>query len=71
MAGSPRFKVYAQGRTYVAACMYAEDAAAVAYLHGPGSQVRAGHRKTVFTVTEGSSGSYDEAATMIYDELAS
>jgi hypothetical protein len=66
MAATPRFKVYSGAQEYVGAVKYAEDAAALASLHGPGSTVRDGHRKIVWTAEESGMVSYDEAAEAIY-----
>jgi hypothetical protein len=68
MAATPRFKVYTGAGEYVGAVKYAEDAAALASLHGSGSTVRDGHRKVVWTAAD-TLDSYDEAAEAIYAAL--
>jgi len=70
MAASPKYKVYTSAGEYVAACKYAEDAAAVASLYGEGSTVRSGHRKVLFADgIDGISGgeSVDDAAALIHE----
>lgn len=73
MAASPKYKVYTSGGEYVAACKFAEDAAAVAGLYGPGATVRLGHKRVVFTDgIDGSGGeSVDNAAALIHEREAS
>ena len=68
MAASPRFKVYSATDEYVAAVKYAEDAAALAMLHGEGATIRDGHRKVIWTAS-GSMASYDEVAEVIYERI--
>jgi hypothetical protein len=46
---TPDFKVYSAGGEYVAACKYAEEAAALVALRGEGATVRVRHRWTVWT----------------------
>lgn len=70
MAASPQFKVYRDGE-YVAACKYAEDAAAVIAATGSG-EVRHGHRVVVWR--EGREGfpagdSFDRAAQVMHGHL--
>lgn len=48
MAASPRWKVYTVTGEYVAACHYAEDAAAIVACRGDGTTIRDGHRKIVW-----------------------
>ena len=69
MAQAPRYKVYRNGE-YVAACKYAEDAAAIVAM-GTG-EVRDGHKSRDTVWREGheefSAGeSYDRAAAIIHD----
>lgn len=65
MAQTPRFKVYTAQGEYVAACKYAEDAAAVVAAYGDGTTIRFGHRTVVFT-----QGSDDADAGDSYDDVA-
>lgn len=65
MAASPQWKVY-RGKEYVAACKYAEDAAAMVSLAG--GTVKHGHGLLVWTEgsEEFSAGdSYDRAAQIM------
>ena len=73
MSAAPRFKVYNPDGEYVAACKFAEDAAAIVAAYGDGATIRYGHRKVVFR--EGSEGasagdsydaSYDAVAAIVY-----
>ena len=61
MAQAPKYKVYRDGK-YVAACKYAEDAAAV--LACGGGEIRLNHRKVLFSDPTGeiAGNSYDEVA---------
>lgn len=70
MAGSPKFKVY-RGKEYVAACKYAEDAAAVAALT-PDSIVKYDHSLVVWREgheTFSAGNSYDQAASVMLDRI--
>lgn len=69
MAGSPQWKVY-RGKKYIAACKYAEDAAALVSLGG--GVVKWGHGAVVWT--EGAEAfsageSYDGAARLMFDRV--
>lgn len=67
---SPRFKVYTSTNKYVAACEYAEDAAAVVANYTAGS-IRDGHSRKVWT--EGKDGdagaSYDAVAALVWERI--
>ena len=68
MSAAPRYKVYTADGEYVAACKYAEDAAAIIASYGNGSQIRDGHKRTVYTEGEhpASAGdSYDRVAEIV------
>ncbi len=68
MAGAPRYKVYNAEGEYVAACKFAEDAAAVVASY-EGGTIRDGHRKIVWregSETETAGNSYDAVAQTIY-----
>ena len=70
MAASPEFKVYREGE-YVAACKYAEDAAALVAMRQSG-QIRHGHSHVVWD--EGNEDfeageSYDGVAQIVYDRI--
>jgi len=70
MAQSPQFKVYRNGE-YVAACKYAEDAAAMVSLT-PSGEIKYGHRLVVWR--EGSEefsagNSYDGAAAVMFERI--
>lgn len=70
MAASPRFKVYAPDREYIASCKYAEDAVALASLHGDDATVRLNHGDVLWREgAEEISGqeSYDRAAQIVYN----
>jgi hypothetical protein len=83
LAGSPltsrgaqmklKWKIYNPSGEYVAACAYAEDAAALASVLGDGTTVRADHSKAWTCWTEGVDGnayeSYDEAAAHMRSRL--
>jgi len=64
MAGSPLLKVYSATGEYVAACRYAEDAAAIVALRGEGTTIRLGHTKRQTVWTEGQEA---QAAGESYD----
>jgi hypothetical protein len=68
MAAAPQFKIYKADGEYVAACKYAEDAAALVAVLGTGTTIRLGHRFVVWT--EGAEAipageSYDTVAATI------
>lgn len=68
MAGSPKYKVYRDGK-YVAACKFAEDAAALIAVSDCG-EVRFGHSTVLWSEgsEEFSAGeSYDRTAEVIQD----
>jgi hypothetical protein len=70
MAPTPMFKVY-RGKEYVAACKYAEDAAALVGC-GCGTVIKHGHGLTLWT--EGSEAfpageSYDRAAEVMFGRI--
>lgn len=72
MAGSPSFKVYNRNKEYIAACKYAEDAAAVVALYGDGATIKYQHSWLVWT--EGSeiaeaATSYDFVAQTIWNRI--
>lgn len=72
MAASPEFKVYRNGE-YVAACKYAEDAAAIAGMY-TGTEVRYGHRAKDRIFLEGSeevnaADSWDGAAAIMHQRV--
>lgn len=72
MAATPTWKVYTAAGEYVAACKHAEDAGAIAALHGTGSEIRHGHRSVCWI--EGADGhaseSLDQVAATCYRRLA-
>lgn len=75
MARTPRLKVYNAAGKYIAAVVYAEDAAAlIAGGHGPGTTIRDGHRVKDIVWTEGDDGqaaeSYDTVANKVYARIA-
>ena len=71
MASAPRFKFFDSQGEYIASLKYADDAAILLAVHGPGSSVRLGHSKkdTLLEVTEENHASivnsYDETAELI------
>lgn len=70
MAQSPQWKVY-RGKEYVAACKYAEDAAAIVMLTGSGT-IKHGHGLTVWTEGQeafSAGESYDGAAQIMHERL--
>lgn len=67
MGASPRrFKIFTAEKEYIGSTKYVEDAAAVVALNGPGSTIRDGLVKVVWT--EGESG--DGSAAESYDAVA-
>ncbi len=71
MAATPKFKVYSTDGEYVAACKYAEDAAAVVASY-EGGTIRLGHRKILFTEgaeTETAGNSCDGVAQIIHSRI--
>ena len=70
MAASPMWKIYDQDRNYVAACKELEACAALMVFYGPGSTIRLGHGRVVYT--EGStifaSESYDAVVGSILSQ---
>ena len=71
MAGAPRYKVYSAAGIYVAACKFAEDAAAVVASY-EGGTIRDGHRTVVWhegQETESAANSYDAVAQAIHSRL--
>lgn len=64
MAATPQWKIY-NGTEYVAACKYAEDAAALVSCLGDAATVRVGHRKIVWR-----EGHEDRSAGESYDGAA-
>ena len=73
MATSPKFKIYSGPREYVAACKYAEDAAAIVSNYFMGT-IRLGHTKKDILWLEGSDGaaadSFDVVAETVYTKEA-
>lgn len=65
MAGSPQFKIFNPSGEYVAACKYAEDAAALAAILGEGTKIKHGHSHVVWT-----EGAEDMSAGESYDYVA-
>ncbi len=57
MASAPRFKVFNPQGKYVAACKFAEDAAAVVAVYGKGASIRWLHAKKDLLWTDGVDGS--------------
>jgi len=57
----PHWKVFSHSDEYLAACHYAEDAAAVVAAHGPGAQIRWGHAVKDKVWTDGIDGSAGES----------
>lgn len=73
MAGSPRYKVYSPEGEYIGCTKHPSDAAALAALRGPGTTIRDGHQKVVWT--EGADGdaaeSYDVVAETVFARTGS
>ena len=72
MPGSPKFKVYRTGE-YIAACKYAEDAAALVAAAPTGCLVKYEHKLVVWT--EGAerieaADSFDEAGAIMRERIA-
>ena len=71
MASSPQFKIY-RGKEYVAACKYAEDAAALVAILGDDATVRYGHSMVVWREGQErflAGTSYDDAAREMFDRI--
>lgn len=71
MAISPQFKIY-NGKEYVAACKYAEDAAALVAVLGEGASIRYGHSLVVWREGqefESAGESYDGAAETMFARI--
>lgn len=66
MARSPRFKVYSRSGEYMAACKYAEDAAAMAGLLGEGATIRYEHSLVIWREGEAE----EEEAAYSFDKAA-
>lgn len=71
MARSPEFKIYNRNE-YVAACKYAEDAAALVAILGDGAKIKYGHSLVVWR--EGKEGintgdNYDKAAAIMWTRI--
>ncbi|MGP9804043.1 hypothetical protein [Paracoccus sp. NSM] len=72
MAQSPQFKIFRPGGEYVAACKYAEDAAALTAILGDGTKIKHGHSHVVWTegAEDFSAGeSYDRVAKIVHDRI--
>lgn len=52
MGASPRFKIFTAEKEYIGSTKYVEDAAAIVALNGPGSTIRDGHSKVVWTESD-------------------
>lgn len=73
MARSPRYKVYSAEGEYIAACKFAEDAAAIVASY-EGGTIRDGHRKVVWHEgheAETAGNSYDAVAQTVYERVGS
>ena len=71
---SPKFKVFNPSGKYVAACKFAEDAAAVVAVYGAGASIRFLHNKKDTLWTDGVDGSagdsFDACAVLCNERLA-
>ncbi len=72
MARSPPFKVFNPSGEYIGCTKYAEDAAALVGLQGPGAKVKHGHRKVIWDEgleTVLAADSYDGAAEIMHKRI--
>lgn len=73
MARTPQLKVYKATDEYVAACVYAEDAAAIVGTYSCGATIRNGHAKKHTVWTEGIDGnaadSHDAVAQLVWERI--
>lgn len=69
----PSWKVFNPAGEYIAACHYAEDAAALVACYGKGASIRWGHTKGMIVWTDGIDGSagesFDNVATLCNSRL--
>lgn len=74
MAAAPKYKIYTPAHGYIAACKFAEDAAALVAIQGDGAEIRdIDHRTVLFKQgTDGDAGeSYDAVAEIVRERLLS
>jgi hypothetical protein len=73
MASTPRFKIYTDGKEYVAAFKHLEDAAAFCAILGDGTTIREDHKTILWTEGKeafSAGDSYDQAAKIMSQRRA-